>query len=200
VWQFLQWLKVHNWLYANISLDKSVMDLYPKDGYLPRIEDSVICDRESDAEEIFREETTAMSEHPAELLGSSSNTLGSELFSVMIEKMGVTDPECNQMPGRLFIAAALRNLVPENSELPNLVLYHGSMAVPEYNNPNLIPGMYLTLFPMGTGGFEVPDRACVILFQKQVEYYLNLTDRSFHYHHLFLFVVLNIIQCCTAHL
>ena len=88
VWQFLQWLEVHIRLYTNISLDELVMDLYPEDGYLPRIEDGVICDRESDAAEIFREET-AMSEHPAELLGSSSNTLGSEPFSVMLEKMGM---------------------------------------------------------------------------------------------------------------
>ena len=33
VWMFLQWLKVHNRFYANISLDKSAIDLYPEDGY-----------------------------------------------------------------------------------------------------------------------------------------------------------------------
>jgi hypothetical protein len=64
--------------------------------------------------------------------------------------------------------------------------------VPEYNNPDLIPGMYPTLFPTGTGGFEIPDRPCAISFQKQAEYYLDLADRSFRYHHSFLFVVLNI--------
>ena len=119
---------------------------------------------------------------------------------MMLEKMGVTDPECDRMPGRLFTATALRNLVPDGSELPDLVLHRGSMAVPEYHNPDLIPGMYPTLFPMGTGGFEIPDRACAISFQKQAEYYLDLADRSFRYHHSFLFVLLNIIQRRTAHL
>ncbi|KAF9779881.1 hypothetical protein BJ322DRAFT_1012857, partial [Thelephora terrestris] len=42
VWRFLQWLKCHNWLYVNVSLDKSTMELYPDDGYLPGIEGSVV--------------------------------------------------------------------------------------------------------------------------------------------------------------
>jgi hypothetical protein len=61
------------------------------------------------------------------------------------------------MPGQLFTAAVLRNLVPDGSEVPDLVLHHGSAVVPEYHNPDLVPGMYLTLFPTGTGGFEIPN-------------------------------------------
>ena len=199
VWRFLQWLKEHNKLYAKISLDRSAIELYPEDGYLPGIENRVVCDRESVVGEVFGEETAGMSEHPAELL-RSSGTSGSEPPTVMIEKMGVSDPECDRMPGRLFTAAALRNLVPNGSDLPDLVLHRGSTAVPEYNNPDLIPGMYPTLFPAGIGGFEIPDRICPISFQQQAKYYLDLADRSFRYHHSFLFVVLNIIQRRTAHL
>ena len=85
----------------------------------------------------------------------------------------------------------------DSSELPDLVLHRGS--VPKYN-PNFIPGLYPTLFPAGTGGFEVPDRVRVLSFANQTKYYLNLVDRSFRYHHSFLFVTLNIIQRRTAHL
>jgi len=35
----VRWLRVHNRLYANIPLDESAINLHPKDGYLPRIED-----------------------------------------------------------------------------------------------------------------------------------------------------------------
>jgi len=42
----------------------------------------------------------------------------------------------------------------DGSELPDLVLHCGSAAVPKYNNPDLIPGMYLTLFLAGVGGFD----------------------------------------------
>ena len=199
VWRFLQWLKVHNRLYTGVSLDRSAMDLYPTNGYLPGIEDRVVHDHESDARNVFGDETAGLSEHPAELL-QSLGTPESETPSVMIEKMGVSDPECDRIPGRLFTAAALRNLVPGGSDLPDLVLHRSSAAVSEYNNPDLIPGMYPTLFPAGTGGFEIPDRVCAISFQQQAKYCLDLADRSFRYHHSFLFVVLNIIQRRTAHL
>jgi hypothetical protein len=178
VWQFLQWLKQHNRLYAQISLNELIMDLYPEDGYLPGIEDGVVHDCRSDTEQIFNDEAAGLSEHPAELLAEpqAASTSESKSINVMLEKMGVTDPECDQMPGRLFTATALRNLVPDGSELPDLVLHRGATAVPEYNNPDLLPGMYPTLFPIGTGGFEIPDRACAISFQKQAEYYLDLVD------------------------
>ena len=62
------------------------------------IQDRVIHGHGSNAEAVFVEETAGISEHPAELLGSSSDISESEPFSVMLEKMGVTDPECDRMP------------------------------------------------------------------------------------------------------
>jgi hypothetical protein len=201
VWNFLQWLKTHNRLYKDIPLDKQTMDLYPDDGYLPGIEETVIHDDRADAEDMFKEETAGISEHPAELLHiSSESSEPSELLSTMIEKTGVVDPECDRVPGRLFTSAALKNLISDDSELPDLVLHRGSAAVPEYNNPDLIPGIYPTLFPAGTGGFDIPDRVCALSFANQAKYCLDLADRSFRYHHSFIFVVLNIIQRRTAHL
>lgn len=82
----------------------------------------------------------------------------------MIKKTSITDPKCDRIPGRLFTSAALKNLVSDGSDLPDLVLHHGSTAVPKYNNPDLIPGMYPTLFPVGVGGFDIPDRTCPISF------------------------------------
>jgi hypothetical protein len=143
VWRFLHWLKAYNQLYAGISLDRSAVELYPEDGYLPGIENRVVHDRESIVGDIFGEETAGLSKYPAELL-TSSGAPESEPPSVMIEKIGVTDPESDRAPSRLFTAAALRNLVPNGSDLPNLVLHRGSTAVPEYNNPDLIPKMFTT--------------------------------------------------------
>ena len=155
------------------------MDLYPDDGYLLGIEKTVIHNEQDNAEDMFKEETAGMSKHPAELLDVPSQSFNPEILTMMIEKTGITDPESDQMPGRLFTSAALKNLVSDGSGLPNLVLHRGSVAVPEYNNPDLIPGMYLTLFPVGVGGFDVPDRVCALLFANQAKYYLDLADRSF---------------------
>lgn len=111
-----------------------------------------------------KEETAGISEHPAELFNDVSGESGTEPPRTMIEKTGVADPECDQVPGRLFTSAALKNLVSDDSELPDLVLHRGSAAVPEYGNPDLLTGMYPTLFPAGTGGFNIPDRVCAISF------------------------------------
>ncbi|KAF8838829.1 hypothetical protein BDN67DRAFT_906681, partial [Paxillus ammoniavirescens] len=114
--------------------------------------------------------------------------------------MGVSDPESAKISGRTFTAAALRNLVSGSTNKPDLVIHRGSQAVGEYNNPDLFPGMYPTLFPFGLGGFEDKERLVPLSFAQQAQYYLDLNDRSFRYHHSFLFVVLNITQRRAAHL
>lgn len=80
--------------------------------------------------------------------------------------------------GRLLTSAA-----SDGPELPELVLHRGSAAVPEYNDPDLIPGMYPALFPVGTGSFDIPNRVCALSFAKQAGHYLDLADRSFKHDH-----------------
>lgn len=84
--------------------------------------------------------------------------------------------------------------------LPDLVVHQGLDLVNEHKNPDLIPGMYPTLFLFGIGGFEDKSRPVSISFQQQAQYYLNIVDCSFHYHHSFMFVVLNMTQHCIAYL
>ena len=81
---------------------------YLDDGVLPRIKETVIHDDRTGAEDMFKEETTGMSEHPAELLNASSREPDPESSHTMIDKTGVIDPKCDQMPGRLFTTAAIK--------------------------------------------------------------------------------------------
>src|SRR5882672_5898384 len=60
--------------------------------------------------------------------------------------------------------------------------------------------MFPTLYPLGIGGFDIPDRETPLSFRSQVESYFNLFDHSFRYHRSFMFVALNIYQHRTAHL
>jgi hypothetical protein len=72
--------------------------------------------------------------------------------------------------------------------------------VTEYNNLSFFPGLYPTLFPYGIGGFEIDLCPTTLAFKNQVKYYMSISDRSFHYHISFIFVLLNILQCQQAHL
>jgi hypothetical protein len=207
IWQFLMWLKHHNRLYSSITLDLDVLSLYPEDDVLPGLSDRVVEDHELDANTVFQQETAGFCEHPAELLKRDAHAVESvpvddadDVSVVMLEKMGVSDPESDKISGRTFTAAALRNLYSRSSSQPDLVVHRGWQAIDEYNNPDLLPGMYPTLFPCGIGGFEDKTRPTALSFQQQAQYYLNLADRSFRYHHSYLFVALNMIQRRAAHL
>jgi hypothetical protein len=199
VWAFLQWLKINNRLYHDLPLDESIMDLYPEDGTLPDIENGVVEDVNRDATKTFLEETAGVSEHPAEVLKADPDT---NTPLVLLEKMGVSDPEGAKLTGRTFMSSALKNLIPgaSKSQMPDLVIHRSSAAVREYNNPDLVPGMFPTLFPLGLGGFDDPARVTKLSFEAQANAFLDVPDRSFRYHHSYIFVVLNIIQRRTAHL
>lgn len=69
-----------------------------------------------------------------------------------------------------------------NNNKPHLIIEHSRYAITEYDNLNLFPRMFSTLFPYGIGGFESPNRLVSTAFQKQVEYYSDLTDCLFRYH------------------
>ncbi|PBK59364.1 hypothetical protein ARMSODRAFT_899378, partial [Armillaria solidipes] len=114
--------------------------------------------------------------------------------------MGVSDVESVKVQGRTFTASALRNLVANDKKKPDLIIFSGENPINEYNNPNLIMGMFPTLFPYGVGGFEDPSRQVAVSFQKQANYYLDISDRAFRYHNSFIFVVMNIFQRREAHL
>jgi len=198
VWRFLLWLKEHNRLYIDMTLDPDIMDLYPDHGILPGLGHNVFEDHDTDVRTVFAEETAGFAEHPAEALTGSS--CDSDAPLILLEKMGVSDPEGVKLSGRTFTASALKNLVSASSQLPDLILHRSSVAVPEYNNPDLMPGMFPTLFPLGLGGFDNPARHTKLSFEAQANAFLDVADKSFRHHHSYIFVALNIIQRRLSHL
>lgn len=204
IWEFLLWLVNNNVLYADINLDSDILALYPEDGSLPGVVEGIIHDHASNVSNVFREETAGFDLHPASLLleSTTSSDPNSRSDVIMIEKMGVSDPECDKFSGRSFTASALKNLhkTPGSQKKPDLIVYRGSLPISEYNNPDLIPGCFPTLFPLGIGGLEIKNQPVPLSFQQQAAYYLNIRDRSFRYHNSFVFVCLNILQRRQAHL
>lgn len=201
VFRFVSWLKDNNELYSDIAIDAEVLKLYPESGSLPGLTDRVIYGHLSPEENqrIYEEETAGMSEHASSLM-FEDNPMSTKVES-FIEKTGVSDAEVHSLPGRVSIASALRNLVPRKSmKTPDLTLKRGSLALPEYNNPDLFPGMYPTLFPYGIAGFETHSRTKRVSLSSQAEYYFDIADREFRYHYSFMFVALNILQRRTGHL
>ncbi|KAG1730072.1 hypothetical protein EDB19DRAFT_1913061 [Suillus lakei] len=125
--------------------------LNPGDDMLPGLSDHVV-EITSSTSRVFDEETTGFQQHTAELLVDVDSDSG----VTILEIAGVFDLECDNINGHTFMAAALtgRNLISEKSTLPDLVVHGGFHPINEYDNTDLIPGTYPTLFPFGIGGFE----------------------------------------------
>jgi len=142
------------------------------------------------------------------ILCVSQNKIEINPNEVLLEKTGIVDPECDRLSGQSFTASALKNLACNlrndddtlQEKKPDLAIHHSSTAVSEYYNPDLMPGMFPTLYPFGIGGFEDKTHAIAISFKEQAAYYFNIPDCSFHYHFSYMFVALNMLQRWLAHL
>ncbi|KAJ4487107.1 hypothetical protein C8J55DRAFT_423965, partial [Lentinula edodes] len=82
----------------------------------------------------------------------------------------------------------------------DFIIRYGKDPIDEYNNPDLFPGMFPTLYPLGIGGFEDHCQCPAISFEAHVQHLLDQSLRNFRYHHFFSFVALNVIQRRKAHL
>ena len=197
IWAFLIWLKKYNPLYREIPLSMENLNMYPDGDVIPNIDNRVIFEKDADIQKLFAKETAGISEHPALQVFETKNEND---VTVFLEKLGVTDPEQVKVTGHSFTANALRNIIQDPSDRPDLIIHRGLHPICEYHNPILFPGMYPTLFPFGFGGFEDPSCPRKISFQLQANYFLDLEDTCFRYHHSFIFVALNIIQRRAAQL
>lgn len=198
--RFLRYLKhvACNPLYQSITISGPNADLFPVDGPIPNVDGSVIHDATSDPGHVFHEESAGLDNHPADDLAQDGEGDSGEPI-VFLENVGIMDPETVDVKSSSATAAALRSIFMKSSDGPDVIFRHGSTFIPEYHNPALFPGMFPMLFPYGCGGFE-QERDPPISFERQANYFLDICDRSFRKHHLFLFVVLNMMQRRSAHL
>ncbi|KAG2347007.1 hypothetical protein BDR05DRAFT_945415 [Suillus weaverae] len=101
------------WTPADINgfLNSSVLDQYLVDDSLLGLHEQVVEDHELDEQCVFSSETAGFATHPAELLEVSntpaSNVVNDDKTITLLEKMGVSDPECDKVSGRTFMASTI---------------------------------------------------------------------------------------------
>ena len=68
------------------------------------------------------------------------------------------------------------------------------MPVKDYFNPELLLGLYPTLFPYGCGAPYDSSRPVPLSLNQHIRYLLAYDDQRFEKHHSFMFVLCNIMQ------
>jgi Helitron helicase-like domain at N-terminus/PIF1-like helicase len=203
--RFLNFLAANNPLYADVPISEEILAQYPEDGILPLLEESVVFTHAGPNSSILAQETATFDDHLT-ASNPSNSMFSSDLNSAttpehVIESTGVIDFDGTSFSGLSATATAMFNLVTsfEEQNRPNLVLPRAREFVKDYDNPDLMPGMFPTLFPNGRGGLEA-SRPINISFQEHTNYLLSLHDTSFKHHRLFMFVALSIIKRRRGHL
>ncbi|KAJ7715812.1 hypothetical protein B0H16DRAFT_1667037 [Mycena metata] len=153
----LEWLKIHNHLYAEVPINRAVLDSLPEESVLPFRIQHILPSAGIDA-------TT------------SDYVPGSSVLPAdMPNSVVVTDVDGNA-PSADLRAAALRHM---NKPGGNYVeIPHDKQPENEFNNPNLFPMMYPTLFPYGLGGMEDKSRPSKLAFKRHVKHLENCFGRE----------------------
>jgi hypothetical protein len=179
----LVWLKDHNPLYKDITINHSMLDGFDDhqilpvhvEHVLPSITDDILTSRYD----------------PSLPLESTTSCPSETPNSIPFQNVVITDVD-GQAPVNELRAAALRHIKKKGGgyiEIP-----HDREPVNEFFNPSLFPMIYPCLFPYGIGGFENAGRSSKLSLKRQIKHLFSMADRRFQEHYSFLFTAFNILQ------
>ena len=178
----LIWLKAHNYLYRNITINHGVLD---EINSLPSLPVHVEFVRSDDEDDVL---TSGYANNADSMDNRNMSQSDGDIpfDSVLIADV---DPKAS---ARELRAAAVRHF--GDSTKSYLEMPHNPEPENEFCNPALFPKLFPTLFPFGLGGFEDQRRKRPLSFKQQAKHFLNLANDRFQVHHSFTFLAFNIIQ------
>ncbi|CAF1614641.1 unnamed protein product [Rotaria sp. Silwood1] len=198
----LEWLKQNNILYGNIVINVENLNNLP-DNDIP---EPLWATREEhlNANELVDEREGYV---PDPLTEANERGERTNASIISINVSGVLDVKGTSITSEDINYHLLQRLRADTTKSSikfgekylngNDIVYmipHGSKPTNEYLNPNLLPGLYPTLFPYGLGGLEDLLRPVKVSMKDHVRYLLNYDDKRFEKHHSFMFIVFNMIQ------
>lgn len=113
VWAFLLWSKRYNPLYAKIDVDPHILDQYPDDNLIPGLlKETFVLDCNASSIRGMRKNAIAgFDDHPTLVPPEKTNDASSQhLPELVMEKLGVADPNANAQPGRIIARDAFRKM------------------------------------------------------------------------------------------
>ncbi|KAJ7587457.1 hypothetical protein C8J56DRAFT_760068, partial [Mycena floridula] len=147
----LQWLKAHNRLYRDITINEEVLKQLDSDPILPFHVEHVLPSPVGD-------ELTSGYALPDEPRPSSE---------IPFQSVVINDIQANASSNQLRAAAVqhVKKKLGSYIELP-----HDPKPANEFFNPDLLPMVYPTLFPYGVSGLEDKNRSCAVSMKRHIKH------------------------------
>ncbi|CAF1357094.1 unnamed protein product, partial [Adineta steineri] len=205
----LRWLRQNNPLYRNIIINQSVIDKLPDDDVPECLWATMQVSTNIEAAE--NERASYVPDPCVNAFESNSTATVPLVPSAVLDVNGTnisSDDVAEHLLERLNMQVVDETLNTglDKQAQENIVymIPRGDKPANEYSNPNLLLGVFPTLFPYGCGALEDFSRPVKIDLREHLRYLLSFGDRRFEEHYSFIFVVFNILQrrtaCFHAHL
>ncbi|KAJ6448867.1 hypothetical protein C8R47DRAFT_1030997, partial [Mycena vitilis] len=164
----LTWLKTHNHLYHEVNIDQDALEKLPEESILPFHIQHIIPSSGIDMTTSDYIPGSAQPPPDPDLnVPNLADILNPPPSTIPFQSVVVTDVDGNA-PSRELRSAALEHMNKAGSNY--IEIPHDPHPVNEFNNPDLFPMMYPTLFPYGLGGMEDPHRRTKLSFKRHVKH------------------------------
>ncbi|CAF1390721.1 unnamed protein product [Didymodactylos carnosus] len=193
----LKWLKKYNPFYEDVNIDMDNVGQLPEDDVPVSLLQTMHVTTDVQAA------TTERSSYVPDLPSATSDD-DEEDDSVPLLGSGVVDTDGTNVSAKDINDHILKLTSKFNKQSLNdpqtctanneYYIRRGSKPVNEYYNPNLLMGLFPTLFPYGSGAVEDDTRPVKVAFKRHIQYLLTYQDRRFERHYSFMFVAFNILQ------
>lgn len=185
----LMWLKLHNPLYKDITINHGLLNSLPTNYMLPVHLEHVLPNAARDS--LTSRYDTLQPQAPPTLSNPQTNDEPADTNSIPFQNVVITDVD-GSAPANELRAAAIRHVKKKGGGY--IEINHDPAPVNEFFNPDMFPMIYPTLFPYGIGGFENCRRSASVSLKHHTKHLFSLADRRFQEHYSFLFTVFNILQ------
>ncbi|KAJ7486257.1 hypothetical protein B0H11DRAFT_1649045, partial [Mycena galericulata] len=155
----LEWLSIHNHLYKDVFIDRTVFDGHGDIVHVPFHVEHIIPSDGIEATTSSYATTHQFTEPPEPLVTHPASETSHSVV--------VTDVKGHESSAKLRDAAA-RHLKKPGSNY--IGIPHDPLPVNEFNNPDLLPLIYPTLFPYGIGGPEDKTRRTQFGFESHIKH------------------------------
>jgi hypothetical protein len=187
----LRWLKINNYLYADVAIDQGALDELPAGDILPFPIQQIIPNAGINSSTSNYAPGSSIPSGDGQGAPQLSDILSPPPSNIPFQSVVDADVDGNA-PSNVLRSAALRHMAKAGSNF--IEIPHAGKPANEFHNPDLFPMMYPTLCPYGLGSMVDEHQRLRLGLKRHVKHLFSLADKPFQEHYSFLFTAFSMLQ------